>query len=655
MTAHSQHMNHTAGPANRLLYPLSAGQGMRLIGAIALVMSAFHLYTGGMGTFTALIQRGVHLSFALALIYLRYPSGRFVDSAKGVFAPDLLLAIISILPGAYLAVYYEEIAERGGMATDFELLLGGLTVILLMEAVRRVVGWPLFFIALGALLYCYFGPYLPGPLEHRGYSLERISYQMFLSESGIMGIPLGVSATIIALFIMFGSFLEQSGGSKYFIDMATTLTSRSAGGPAKAAVVASGLMGTISGSAVANVVTTGNLTIPLMIRAGYTRVFAGAVEAVASSGGQLAPPIMGAAAFLMADMTGIPYVRIMLGACIPALLFYGCLFMVVHFEAIRVGLRGTPNADRSSASRAREGLHMFAPVVILIVLLSMEFSPTYVGFWTIVGMIAISWLRPQTRLTPPKIKKAMVTGALSMLPVTTACATAGIVVGAVTLTGLPIKFSSLLIQFAGGSLIVLLLLTMAASIVLGMGLPTAPAYILLATLVGPALTEMGVPLLAAHMFIFFFGVVSAITPPVALAAYAAAGISEADPNAVGFKACWIGLATFIIPYMFIYAPELLGIGDVFHIALSSVLAGVGVTALAVCITGCFRRPCTLPERVAFGIGALLLLHPAYLTGAVGIGILCAAAAVHIVRTRRLCQKTAETITDTQEASCVKEA
>ncbi len=621
----------------RVQYPVPREMVMPLVSLIAVAMALFHLYTGGMGTFTALIQRGVHLSFALVLMFLTIPGIKNQKNAENLHVIDIMWAILAVLPGAYFSLYFNDIAERGGMATDFEIYLGWVTIVMLLEAVRRGVGLPLFCIGIVAILYVYFGPYLPGMLEHRGYNLTRISYQMFMSDSGIMGTPLGVSATIIALFILFGSFLEQSGGAKYFIDLSESLTGRMRGGPAKAAVLASGLMGTVSGSAVANVVTTGHLTIPLMIRAGYSKVFAGAVEAVASSGGQLAPPIMGAAAFLMADMTGIRYSNIALGAVIPAVLFYGSLFIVVHLEACRRDLQCNVDGIGKIENRA----HMFIPLVLLIILLSLEYSPTYVGFWTIVGMVAISWMKPSTRLTPKKVYAALETGALGILPVTAACASAGIVVGAVTLTGLPIKFSTLLIEASGGSLSILLILTMFTSLILGMGLPTAPAYILLATLIGPALTGLGVNVLAAHMFIFFFGVVSAITPPVALAAFAAAGISGAKPNETGFKACWIGIITFIVPYMFVYEPALVGEGSFTSIVIAFTLACIGVCALGVALTGYFVRVCNPIIRLLVGAGAAMVLHPEVMSSLAGIVLLVVVLSVHVYV---LGKKTANTAT-----------
>ncbi len=476
--------------------------------------------------------------------------------------------------------------------------------------------------------------YLPGILQHRGYSISRIAYQMYLTQSGIMGVPLGVCATVITLFILFGAFLEQSGGSKYFVDFAQLITGRSCGGPAKSAVVASGLMGTISGSTVANVVTTGNLTIPLMIKTGYSKVFASAVEAVASSGGQLAPPIMGAAAFLMAEMTGIQYVDIAFSASIPALLFYVSLFCMVHFEAKRMAIKPMNLAQLPKKSVVLEGVHLFLPLVALIYLLINNYSPMYVGFWTILGTIAVSYARRNTRLNLRNIFNALKSGALNMMPVTAACASAGIVIGAVTVTGLPLKLSVLLIDLAGGSQFALLILTMVASLVLGMGLPTAPAYILLATLVAPALVQTGVPVIAAHMFIFYYGIISGITPPVALAAYAASGISGADPNRVGFKACSIGIATYIVPFMFVYGPALVNIGSLFAVLTSTLTALIGVVSLAVAVEGFFVKRCPIWQRIAFGAAALLLVYPEIATDVTGLVLCLGAASVNVLEARR---------------------
>lgn len=627
-----------------IMYPIPQKYIWYIVSAVAISMACFHLYTGCFGVMTALIQRSVHLSFVMVLVFLTVSSSRKIGkNKKEVPVYDLILAGLAVLPGLYLVLNYEAIANRGGMATEFEIVLGVITILLLLETVRRVVGMPLVIICVIALLYVYFGRSLPGMLEHRGYSVARISYQMYLTQSGIMGVPLGVCATIITLFILFGTFLSKSGGSKYFVDFAQLLTAKSCGGPAKAAVVASGLMGTISGSTVANVVTTGNLTIPLMIKTGYGKVFASAVEAVASSGGQLAPPIMGAAAFLMAEMTGIQYVDIAFAACIPALLFYVSLFCMVHFEAKRIDIRPMNREKLPSKSSVLEGAHLFLPLIVLVYLLVNNYSPMYVGFWTIVGTIAISYVRRITWLTPKKIFESLREGSLNMLQVTAACACAGIVIGSVTITGLPLKLSVLLIDLAGGSQFILLILTMFASLVLGMGLPTAPAYILLATLVAPALTQTGVPVVAAHMFILYFGIISGITPPVALAAYAAAGISGADPNKVGFKACAIGIATYIVPFMFVYGPALVNIGTLTEVLFSTITAVIGVIALAMGIVGYCKHNCPVWQRVLFTVSSLLLAYPGLISDVIGFGLLTVTLFANIRMTRDGDSKLATTV------------
>ena len=606
---------------NALVYPVPAKFVGIVVAVIAVGLAGFHLYTGAFGVFTALIQRSLHLSFMMTLIFLtvsiRGQKNKTEDGGYKVPVYDLVLAGLAALPGIYMTLNYQVIAERGGLATDFELLLGIVLTVLLIESVRRVVGNALAIICTVALLYAHFGNFLPGILAHRGYSVGRIAYQMYLTQSGIMGVPLGVCATVIALFILFAAFLDRSGGSKYFVDFARLTTARSVGGPAKAAVVSSGLLGMLSGSTVANVVTTGSLTIPLMMRSGYTRNFAAAVVAVASSGGQLAPPIMGAAAFQMAETIGIPYSEVALAAAIPALLFYFSQFAIVHFEALRLGLKTGLDKDAPRMNEVSKGIHLFLPIALLIGLLIAGYSAMYVGFWTIVGTVIISFVRRETWLDVKKFFWSLFDGTMNMLPVTVACASAGIVIGAVTITGLPLKLSAMLIAVAGGSKFILLVLTMCASLILGMGLPTAPAYILLAALVAPALEMSGVPAIAAHMFIFYFGIISAITPPVALAAYAAAGIAKTDPNKTGFTACFIGITTYIVPYMFVYGPELVAIGTPMTIIKALITALIGVYSLAIAVVGYWKRPCFVWERALFAVSSILLVYPDWRGNALG--------------------------------------
>jgi len=604
---------------------------------VAVAMSLFHLYTGAFGVFTAMIQRGMHLCFVLGLTFLLYPAGNKSSLTKLPFY-DVLLSIMGFTVGAYIVINYGDIVAREGAPVQADIVLGIIATLLVLEAARRTLGMVLVVIAGAFLLYAYLGPYMPGDFAHRGYSIERIAYQMYLTTSGIFSIPFGTSSTIIALFILFGTFLDKSGAGKYFMDIAIGLTGWTRGGPAKAAVVSSALMGTVSGSAVANVVTTGAFTIPLMKRAGYKPHFAGAVEAVASTGGQIMPPVMGAVAFIMAELTEISYLKICIAAALPAMLYYLSLFMMVHYEAVRTGLKGLPRDQLPSVKKSfLKGFHLFIPIAFLVVLLVKGYSPMYAAFRSIVLLVIMSMLTKATRMSFGDIIAALEEGAKGVLGVAAACATAGIVIGSITLTGLGVKLSSILIDLSGGNLLVLLILTMLASIILGMGLPTAACYVLLAALVAPALVDSGVSVMAAHLFILYFGCISAITPPVALAAYAGAGVAGADPNKVGFTACRIGIVAFIIPYMFIYGPGLLmeGIGlEIIRVIFS---ATIGCIALAAGIQGQFIRGCNLPERILLIAAALTLIHTGKITDTVGLGLVVAVAAGQWLTARRQVQ------------------
>lgn len=601
---------------------------------VAVAMSLFHLYTGAFGVFTAMIQRGMHLFFVLGLVFLLYPFGGKSFSRKLPYY-DVLLSILGFTVGAYIVINYGDIVNREGLPTRAEIVLGIIATLLVLEAARRTLGMAMVIIAGVFLLYAYFGSYIPGDFGHRGYSIERISYQMYLTTSGIFSIPFGTSATIITLFILFGSFLDKSGAGKYFMDIAIGLTGWTRGGPAKAAVVSSALMGTVSGSAVANVVTTGAFTIPLMKRTGYKPYFAGAVEAVASTGGQFMPPVMGAVAFIMAELTEISYVKICIAAALPAFLYYLSLFMMVHFEAIRTGLQGVPRDQLPNVKKSfLKGFHLFIPIIFLVVLLVKGYSPMYAAFRSIILMIIVSMLSKATRMSLRDIISALEEGAKSVLGVAAACATAGIVIGVITLTGLGVKLSSILIDLSGGNLIILLVLTMLASLILGMGLPTAACYVLLAALVAPALVDSGVSVMGAHMFILYFGCISAITPPVALAAYAGAGIAGADPNKVGFTACRIGIVAFIIPYMFIYGPGLLMEGSAAEITRVIITSTVGSVVLAAGIQGQFIRRCNWPERLVLLVAALTLIDTDSLTDIIGLSLVGVIAAFQFIFVRR---------------------
>ncbi|MDK2855499.1 MAG: hypothetical protein PWQ41_512 [Bacillota bacterium] len=594
-----------------------------LISLIAVAASLFHLYTAQFGLFFALTQRDIHWMFMSVLIFLLYPATKKAARNRLPWY-DLVLALLSLTGGLYILIDMQNIVNRAGAPTQLDIILGIIMVLLVLEAARRTVGWALPLVAIAALIYAYFGRYMPGLLAHKGYSLARIFPYQFLTTEGIYGVPLGVSATFVYLFILFGAFLEKTGAGKFFIDLAFALTGSSQGGPAKAAVVSSGLMGTVSGSSVANVVTTGSFTIPLMKSVGYEPYFAGAVEAASSTGGQIMPPVMGAAAFIMAEVLGVPYIKVAAAAAIPAVLYYISLFAQVHFRAGRLGLRGIPREQLPGLKETvLKGWHLLVPLAVLIVVLVRGYSPMKAVFWTIVLTVGLSFLKPETRMTPQKFLAALENGARSAVEVAAACACAGIVVGVVTMTGLGLKLAGLIVTWSQGRLALALPLTMIASILLGMALPTTAKYVVLSTLAAPALVRLGVPPMAAHMFILYFGVVADITPPVALAAYAGAGVAGANAMKTGWTAVQIGLAAFIVPFMFAYSPCLVLIGDVGEIVLASLTATVGVISLATAIQGWLLTHAAPWERLICLASALLLIKPGLVTDLIGLAGLTA--------------------------------
>lgn len=606
----------------------------RLFTLIAIAFVAFQLYTSAVGPFTAIIQRAVHLSFILSMLFLIYPATRR-SSRSSVPFYDLVLAALGVMIAVYVVTQYGAMVRRQGLLTGFEVLMGGLTVVLVLEATRRTVGTSIVIIAICFLAYAYFGRYVPGMLGHRGFTIEEIAAQMFLFNFGIFGIPLGVSATVISSFVIFGAFLAQSGCGKLFVDLAYSLAGRTRGGSAKASVISSALFGTVSGSAVANVVVSGTFTIPLMKRSGYSPVFAGAVEAVASSGGQLMPPVMGATAFIMAEMTGIPYAQIALAAALPAILYYVALFTAVDLEALKEGVKGLPASQLpKTLETLKWGGHLFVPLIVLIYLLADGASPTKAAFYTILALLALTLLRKDTRMGPRELLDAAEKAARGMLGIGAVCATAGIIVGVISLTGAGLTFTGSLLDLSGGNLFVLLFLTMIASLVLGLGLPTSAAYILLAVLAAPALTKLGIQPIVAHLFIFYYGTISVITPPVATAAYAGAAIAKANPDAVGWLACRLGLVAFIIPFMFVYGPALVLQGTPLEVISAMATAIVGCIFLAAAIEGYLLRRMWWYERLLSLVGALLLVQPGLATDLPGISMVASVIAIQWYRRRR---------------------
>ncbi|MBI3078839.1 MAG: TRAP transporter permease [Deltaproteobacteria bacterium] len=588
--------------------------------SLAIAMSLYHLYVALTGAPEALIFRGVHLLFALLLIFLLHPV------KKGRISTwDLLPLGLSLASIGYLFLNYDYLQTRYPYVHPLTLpdqLFGLLLILLVLESTRRAIGWMLPLTALAFLAYAWAGPLLPPGLRHGGVSLELIVDQMALTTEGIFGIPLGVSATYVILFVIFGAFLERSGAGQFFVEFASSLAGWSRGGPGKISCISSGLFGTISGSAVANVMVDGWLTIPLMKKTGFQPHFACAVEATASTGGQIMPPIMGAAAFVMAEFLGIPYSAVALHALIPALLYYLALFMSIHFEAHRTGLSGLPRSELPALGQTLKTRgHLFLPVFVILYFMLAGYTPVYACLVSIFSVVVISTVRHETRMDLRQVLDALENGARNALAVAAACACAGLVIGVISLTGLGLKFTSLVLTVAGQSLILVLLLPMVTGIILGMGLPTTAAYIVQAALLIPALIKLGVLPIAAHMFVFYFAIISAITPPVAMAVYAAAGIGGANIWKTGLAAVRIGATGFVVPYMFVFGPPLLSIGQPLEIALAFATACFGVTALAMGLQGWMLQRVTVPERLLLLAAAVALIKPGWVTDLAGLALL----------------------------------
>lgn len=595
--------------------------------------SLFQAYTGAFGQFTAYIQRTVHLGFALSLIFFLYPIKRGVARTKVPWY-DWILILLSILVCGYWPYYYETLVRHIGTITDAQFYIGTIAILLTLEATRRAVGLPIVIISIAFLLYAYFGQIMPGMFAHRGLTPYQLVKAMYFTTEGILGTPLQVSSTYIFLFLLFGAFLVQTGVGNYFNDLAISIAGKRTGGPAKVAVFSSALQGTISGSSVANVVTTGSYTIPMMKRLGYHKNFAGAVEAASSTGGQIMPPIMGAAAFLMIEFAGVPYWEIAKAALVPALLYFAGIWIMTHFEAKRTGLHGLPDDQIPKMTVVLKRLHLLFPIVIIVYLLFDGFSIERTALYGILSAIIVSLFLKDTRITFAKFLEALVTGARTALGVAAACACAGIIVGVVTKTGLGLKMGNGLLDMAGviakGNLniqiFLTLVFTMITSLIIGMGSPTTANYIITSTIALPAIVALNhilpaaeaVPILAAHMFVFYFGIVADITPPVALAAFAATGISGGDPIKTGVNASKLAIAAFIIPYMFVLQPQLLMINTSFiEVAFIFVTAIAGMIAVGAGLIGFWYYQLNWLLRLISLIGGLCLMYPGTYTDIVG--------------------------------------
>lgn len=590
--------------------------------AVAIFGSIYHLYNVGFGAQSELQLRSMHWAFISFLAYLTFPISVSSRARRPSFF-NWILAFTSAACGLYIYFTWMDIAERMGFTTPPDIVLGIIEILLTLEICRRVVGLPLMILAAVFLMYGFTGPYMPLVFAHKGYGINPIVRVLYISPDGIFGLPIAISASYVVLFILFGAFLQASGGGKFFTDVAFALVGRSIGGPAKAAVVSSSLMGTMSGAAVANVVTTGTFTIPLMKKTGYPSYMAGAIEAVASTGGQFVPPVMGAAAFMIAQIINVPYRTVALAAIIPSLLYYSYLYICVHLEAKKAGLKSLNKEDLPSIREAlKERGHLLIPLFVLIYCILVGYSPGKSIFWSIVLTIVVSFFRKSTRMGLKEILLAMENGIQNAIPVAVACAAAGIITGIISLTGVGLRFSSILINLSGNSEFMMLILTMIASIILGMGLPTSAAYIILAVLTAPALINLGTPPLAAHFFIFFFGCISTITPPVALSAYAAAGIAGSNPMKTGFTAFRLGLVGFIVPFIAIYRPAILLQAEVWKILLFTLLAIIAIIGLTYTTVGFRNKRLGIVERFLFFMGAsLLLIRLDWILNGVGLLIL----------------------------------
>ena len=597
-----------------------------LIGAVGLSMSAYHLYTAYFGPPDAFIFRCTHLAFAFALAYLTLPWRKPEDPEQptGPSWIDFVLLIVSLVAVTYPIFQNHYFVNRMYYVDDLftaDFVAAIVTIVLLLEATRRAVGFAL---PLTAALFIVYA------LGFTSTSLQTLLDQLYMTTEGIFGIPLSVSATYVVLFIIFGSLVERTGTGRLFMDFAMSLTGHTSGGPAKVACVTSGLFGSVSGSAVANVMTTGTFTIPLMKRIGYRPAFAGAVEAVASTGGQIMPPIMGAAAFVMAEFLGVSYLTVAGFAILPALLYYVSVFCAVHFEAKRTGMKGLPREDLPSLGEVLvERGHLFLPLLVIVGALLLGYSAPFSALCGIASVIPTALLRKSTRqqITLDNVASALIMGARNAVTVALACACAGIVIGVITLTGLGITFTSLVISAAQNSLVIALVLTMIAGIILGMGMPTTPAYIVQVALLVPALVKLGIVVEAAHMFVFYFAILSAITPPVALAVYAANGISRAGLWESGLAAVKLGATGYIVPFMFVFGPSLLLIGEWQWVLISVITATTGVVCLSAGLIGYLLAPAPFWQRILLFVAAIALIKPGLttdLTGAVCLALVLVA-------------------------------
>jgi TRAP transporter 4TM/12TM fusion protein len=587
------------------------------------IISLYHLYTSILGAPATLKHRSLHVSMMLFLSYFLYP---FNDKASRKKLPlyDLFLALLSLAITLYVWIDYSNIIARAGVINIMDMIMGTILVILVIDASRRISGWPLTILATVFIIYGLFGRNLPGIFTHRGYDWKSLVNQFFISTDGIYGTSVGVSSSYIFLFILFGEVMNKSGMGKFFNDIALALAGSSKGGPAKVAVIASGFLGSINGSAIANVVTTGTFTIPLMKKIGYSKEFAGSVEATASVGGQILPPVMGAAAFIMAEMVGIKYSQIIVYAAIPAILYYIGIMIQVHLRACRRNLTGIAKEDCPKIGDVmRDKGHLLIPIIFLIYMLIFSGKTViYSAVLSIILTIIVSMFKKSTRMSVKDILDAFAAGAKGTVSVAIACSIVGIIIAVTSITGFGLNMANAIILLGSQSIIATLILTMVTCMILGMGLPSIPAYIITSTIAAPALVKLGIPVIVAHLFVFYYAMFANLTPPVALAAFAAAGLSGGDPMKTGFASVKLALAGFIIPYMFVYNTELLLLDTTLPVAIRVVItSSIGILMIGVAVEGFLKKEVPSILRVTTFVGALLLITANVIQDLIGFVLL----------------------------------
>jgi TRAP transporter 4TM/12TM fusion protein len=591
------------------------------VSVIAIGMSLYHIYYATLGFTTTLKLRSFHLMFATVLIFLTYPFSKRIDRKDHL--PNVLDYIcigLALVVGFYIIINEYELGFRLGSPTSWDIVLGSIAVLLILEISRRTIGWPMVGVTLFFLAYGFWGNYLPGTLSHRGYSFQRIVSHLYCFTDGIFGLPIGVIASFVLLFILFGAILEKSGGGEFYINMAYSMTGKMRGGPAKTAVIASAFMGSISGSAVANVATTGTFTIPMMKKVGYKPHVAGAIESAASSGGYIMPPIMGSAIFLLCQFTGVPYLHIVKISVVPALIYFISIYAFVHFEACDKGIMGLSSEELPDFKKTLfSGGHFILGFLILLYVLIMKYSPAYAAIGGFTSVIAAGMLRKSTRMGVKDILTALEKGARNCIPITAACACAGIIVGIVSLTGVGLKFSSLVMELAAGKLFYAILLAMAAGLILSMSMIITADYIILAILAAPALISLGLDQVTAHLVILWCACYSNLTPPIALAAYTGAGIAGANTIKTALYATRIGKAFYIMPLVLAYTPILSD--DMKVVVGVGIMVALSLICLEAALANYFLRKTTTTETICLYVAALLFLWPNLMTYIVGTALL----------------------------------